>query len=520
MSQPLLPRHPPPAPEASAGDAGPAFDALVREHYGRLCTFAVRLVRSRETAEDIVQDVFARIWHRREQFDIRDPLPYLYQAVRNRATMHARRQRVHDHWWEGAARENEPGGADAAAEAECADLAAAIGRAVDKLPDRCRLIWIAEQSDEAPAPGGGTEEGPVFDLALTTWTADVLVHQTLGARIGSTVGLSGMYQRNDTRGPVPLVPDATVRGAGLFALERLDLGRWAVLAGVRGEVRGVRPAGLATGLTATARDFSNVTADLGAVFRPVAGLALATNAGRAWRAPNLFELFADGPRLGEARFDRGDPSLRTETSFNLDLSVRWEQGPVRGEVAAYRNRINDYIFGAPTAEFQDSLRVFRYGQTDANLIGFEAEVRADVLTRLALGGQIDYTRGTDARSEQPLPLIPPVRGAIQADLRSLDFGWFKQGRVGVELELVAHQGRLGAYLLPGTGLTVADVPTNGYALLGLDAAGTRSIGGRRLTAAIRIRNLLDTRYRDYLSRYKEFAFNPGRNVSLRVGLDL
>jgi iron complex outermembrane recepter protein len=193
---------------------------------------------------------------------------------------------------------------------------------------------------------------------------------------------------------------------------------------------------------------------------------------------------------------------------------------VRGEVAAYRNRINDYIFGAPTAEFQDSLRVFRYGQTDANLIGFEAEVRADVLTRLALGGQIDYTRGTDARSEQPLPLIPPVRGAIQADLRSLDFGWFKQGRVGVELELVAHQGRLGAYLLPGTGLTVADVPTNGYALLGLDAAGTRSIGGRRLTAAIRIRNLLDTRYRDYLSRYKEFAFNPGRNVSLRVGLDL
>lgn len=380
--------------------------------------------------------------------------------------------------------------------------------------------WIAEQSSEAPAPGGGTEEGRVFDLALSTWTADLLVHHTLGTRIGSTVGLSGMSQRNDTRGPVPLVPDATVRGAGLFALERVDLGRWAVLAGVRGEVRWVRPDGVTPGLTATARDFSNVTADLGAVFRPVAGLALAANAGRAWRAPNLFELFADGPRLGEARFDRGDPTLRAETSLNLDLGVRWEQGPVQGEVAAYRNRVDDYIFGAPTAEFQDSLRVFRYSQTDANLTGFEAEVRADVLPRLVVGGRIDYTIGTDDRSAQPLPLIPPVRGVVEAELHSLDFGWFKQGRVGAELELVGHQGRLGTYLLPESGVTVADVPTDGYALLGLEATGTRSIGGRRLTAAIRIRNLLDTKYRDYLSRYKEFAFNPGRNVSLRVGLDL
>ena len=148
MSQPLLPRHPPPAPEAPAGDAGTAFDALVREHYGRLCNFAARLVRSRETAEDIVQDVFARIWHRREQFDIRDPLPYLYQAVRNRVVMHARRQRLHDRWWEGAAREQDAGSADAATEAECADLAAAVGRAVEALPERCRVIFTMSREQD------------------------------------------------------------------------------------------------------------------------------------------------------------------------------------------------------------------------------------------------------------------------------------------------------------------------------------------------------------------------------------
>jgi len=380
--------------------------------------------------------------------------------------------------------------------------------------------WTAEVSHEAPAPGGGTEEARVFDLALTTWTADVLVHHTVGARIGSTMGLSGMYQQNDTRGPVPLVPDATVRGAGLFALQRVDLGRWALLVGVRGDVRGIRPDGITPGLTAVGRDFHSVTGDLGAVFRPTAGLTLSANAGRAWRAPNLLELFANGPRLGEARFDLGNTALKPETSFNIDVGVSWVRGSVQGQIAMYRNRIERYIFGAPTTDFQDSLRVFRYTQTDATITGFEAQARTDILPRLAVGGRLEYTRGTDTRSGQPLPLIPPLRGVLEAEVHSLDFGWLADGRAGAEVEFVGHQGRLGAYVIEGAGLTVVDVHTDGYGLLGLDVSGSRWIGRRRLDVSIRVRNLLGTAYRDYLSRYKEFADNPGRNVLLRLGLGL
>ena len=31
-----------------------------------------------------------------------------------------------------------------------------------------------------------------------------------------------------------------------------------------------------------------------------------------------------------------------------------------------------------------------------------------------------------------------------------------------------------------------------------------------------VRNAADASYRDFLSRYKEFALNPGRNVIVRV----
>ena len=64
-----------------------------------------------------------------------------------------------------------------------------------------------------------------------------------------------------------------------------------------------------------------------------------------------------------------------------------------------------------------------------------------------------------------------------------------------------------------------DLPTDGYALLGLEVAGEH-LAGRRLTLAARVRNLTNKQYRDYLSRYKEFAFNPGRDVSLRIGWEL
>jgi len=246
---------------------------------------------------------------------------------------------------------------------------------------------------------------------------------------------------------------------------------------------------------------------------------LTANAGRAWRAPNLFELFANGPRLGEARFDIGDTTLVPEKSFNLDVGVRWEGRPVRVELAAFRNRIDDFIFGSPTTEFEDSLRIFRYGQTDATLIGGEVRAISDITPRLAAGGQVEYVHGDDAE-DRPLPDIPPMRGILEAELHDLALGWFRRTKFGVELELVGAQNRVPTYQLSGSGASVFDTPTDGYALLDVEAATEHMVAGHRLTIAARVQNLTNTEYRDYLSRYKTFALNPGRNFSLRLGWEL
>src|SRR5213594_2341770 len=72
--------------------------------------------------------------------------------------------------------------------------------------------WLSEVSDTGTGggPGGQPLEGTTFDLLLNTLTLDVLAHHAAGggAHVQGTVGVPGVYQVNDTRGPVP--PDTQI----------------------------------------------------------------------------------------------------------------------------------------------------------------------------------------------------------------------------------------------------------------------------------------------------------------------
>jgi RNA polymerase sigma-70 factor (ECF subfamily) len=65
------------------GDRG-AFELLFQAMYGQLCAYAERFVGDADNAEEIVQDIFVRVWQKREQIDITYSIKsYLYQSVRN-----------------------------------------------------------------------------------------------------------------------------------------------------------------------------------------------------------------------------------------------------------------------------------------------------------------------------------------------------------------------------------------------------------------------------------------------------
>ena len=71
-----------------------SVETLFRDHYAGLCEYAMTFVSSRATAEDLVQNLFVRLWERRERDDApTSERAYLYRAVRNRALNHCKAHR-------------------------------------------------------------------------------------------------------------------------------------------------------------------------------------------------------------------------------------------------------------------------------------------------------------------------------------------------------------------------------------------------------------------------------------------
>ena len=131
-----------------AGDLD-AFEALYRGYWERLYAFAFRYLRSKEDAEEIVQEVFLRIWRGRAHWvpagAVRN---YLYLAVRNAARDRLERAAVARRW---RARLGEPvTAAEIQSNLEAADLVAAVERALAELPVKraevCKLRLIDELS--------------------------------------------------------------------------------------------------------------------------------------------------------------------------------------------------------------------------------------------------------------------------------------------------------------------------------------------------------------------------------------
>jgi RNA polymerase sigma-70 factor (ECF subfamily) len=76
-----------------AGDEA-AYTEVYQTLFDPLCDFAFRLVRSPDLAQDVVQDVFGRLWRRRDIWIVRDTIAAcLHRAVRNRARDLLRRER-------------------------------------------------------------------------------------------------------------------------------------------------------------------------------------------------------------------------------------------------------------------------------------------------------------------------------------------------------------------------------------------------------------------------------------------
>lgn len=129
------------------GDPG-AFEDLFNKYCQPLINFARRMVQDTPTAENIVQDVFLKVWTNRAELNPDLNIKtYLFTAVKNTALGQIRHlnvvQKSEEKIMSAAPRVKTP-------EDEWSDkeIAEAINSAITALPEKCRLVFCMNRFDQ------------------------------------------------------------------------------------------------------------------------------------------------------------------------------------------------------------------------------------------------------------------------------------------------------------------------------------------------------------------------------------
>ena len=102
------------------------------------------------------------------------------------------------------------------------------------------------------------------------------------------------------------------------------------------------------------------------------------------RAPNVVELFADGPHHALENFENGDANLDVETSYNISLGYNYNENLNKLKIETYFNYINDFI-----AADRDGTTVDVEGEDFNNVVHLQYDA---IFTGIELTGQYNFAQ--------------------------------------------------------------------------------------------------------------------------------
>jgi len=337
-----------------------------------------------------------------------------------------------------------------------------------------------------------------------------------------------------------LTPSADVSQQAVYLFEEADYDKWLVQFGLRYDWHSVEAplndensdftSGAEPQFDATnnQRDFEIATGSLGGTYRFNSNWSLAANLATGFRAPSIFDLYAAGEHGGVQAFQQGNPDLEAETSINTDLSLRWQTPKTQMVATVYQNRIDNYIylanqfeddgetFKTTTSESGATIPVMKAEQTDALIQGFEFSLYQRFNTQWSADLALEIIDGQDTSNNRDLPLIPANNLAINGHYQFADYQELHNQKLSLGVKMVASKDSAGLYEpfsqfddKPfGTG------STDGYAVWNASYVTDVKFDKQTLQLGVKVQNLFDKAYVDFLNTYKGVTLNPGRNVQL------
>ena len=359
-------------------------------------------------------------------------------------------------------------------------------------------------------------------LEFKLWSAEIstIFEHQLREDIHGKAGFSYNYQNNVTsRGG--LIPNYVGMNTGLFLLERWHRhnSKFEVEAALRVDHKWMNAAIRQSGTDEIGKlkqfNFRSIAGQLGTTFQWTEQLNLSLNVGTSWRPPAPNELFSLGVHHGTASFERGNVNLKTERALSNTLSLKYEGILIRAQLDGYINFISDFIYlkpdSVPVQTIRGAFPSFAFTQTNARIYGFDWSTSGNLHANLSLESKGAVLYGFNTNDREWLIFMPSNRLQSGITYAMPQMGTFKKNYLSVHHIFVARQDRVppNQDFLP---------PPPSYHLAELSFGTSIPIKKYVLSLGCNLKNLGNTRYREYLNRFRYFTDEVGSDVQLRVKL--
>jgi RNA polymerase sigma-70 factor (ECF subfamily) len=128
---------------------GAAFEQVFKTHFKRLYTYAITMLQNEAEAEEMVQQVFFKLWDRNESLSLTGSVTaYLYRAVHNECLNYLKHQKVRSSHQLYVAHTMKNEVEHPAKKINTKELEQRIYTALNELPEQCRTIFQLSRFDE------------------------------------------------------------------------------------------------------------------------------------------------------------------------------------------------------------------------------------------------------------------------------------------------------------------------------------------------------------------------------------
>ena len=335
-----------------------------------------------------------------------------------------------------------------------------------------------------------------------------------------------LVSKNQNTSIGTLVPDADYNSKAIFLYEVLDSDLYIAEFGARYD--SIKQQAI-NKEQAWVNDFTEhqwqaLSGSIGITWKLDNQWLLMNRVARGFRAPSIFDLYANGVHGGVAAYQIGNPELKEEYSLNKEIGLTYLGNKLGSTITYFHNKIDDYIYQANSLSFDhnSSLPIYVQKQNNATIDGVEAELNWKINEKTSVEANYTWINSELAQTTEELPMMPADSGYIAVNYLFDNTKLTKNLQLNANYSFYADKQSAGAYepFSQYDDLPFGTASTKSYGLFGISASADSLLLDKPFFIQLKIDNLFDKSYRNFLDTYKGYTLGMGRNVRLSVSIPL